>query len=72
MTTLSQAELFAATRDRLADYSAQRMADDLLDGCADLASVEDCASLLLLRGHDVRQIGNLIDRAIALARERRG
>ena len=72
MTTLSQADLIAAARDRLADYSAQRMAADLLDGCADLASVEDCAGLLLLRGHNVRQIGNLIDRAIALARDRRG
>lgn len=72
MTTLSQAELIAATRNRIDDFSAQRMAADLLDGCADLASVESCASLLLQRGHNVRQIGNLIDRAIDLARDRRG
>lgn len=72
MTTLSQANLIAAARNRMEDFAAQRMAADLRDGCADLASVEDCASLLILRGHDVRQIGNLIDRAIGLARDRRG
>lgn len=57
-----------AIRDRLHDFSAQKMADDLLDACADLDCIDDCARVLLERGHSDRNAGLLIDAAISIAR----
>jgi glutaredoxin 2 len=59
-----------ALRERLHDFTAQKMAEDLLDACADLDRIEDCARVLLERGHSARNAGLMIDDAISFARSR--
>lgn len=68
MSVILSTKAAFALKARLHDFSAQQMAQDLLDACADLNCIEGCARVLLERGHTARNAGLLIDEAIRIAR----